>query len=300
MRVIFPAFTVRRSATSVWNLDVFAEHFHCYVLEFPGFGVSDPVGGSPMFTATESVTRFMDALGIESAAIIGNSMGGVVGAHVAMQHPERVEKLITIGGVGPNIFSQSPSEGTRLLRDFADAPSREKLVRWLECMVYDPAVVTEEHIEERWETAKDPDSHKTLAAMYGYVDISVRSVSCGSISIGLTTYSAIRWPSIERPRKSSPIVVNCACGVVRKSPVSRVLASTTATSPTACSGAGSSADPVPHPVSRTAVAAAAAAIGAIFTRIVSPLRVFVFPGRPHSSRCEVCRPLPHLWWCHWV
>lgn len=149
------------------NLDVFARHFHCYVLEFPGFGISDPVGGHPMRTATASVTRFMDALGIESAAIVGNSMGGVVGAQVAMQRPERVEKLITIGGVGPNIFSQAPSEGTRLLRDFADDPSREKLVRWLNCMVYDPAVVTEERIEERWETAKDPASHKTLAAMYG-------------------------------------------------------------------------------------------------------------------------------------
>ncbi|CAM3258783.1 Alpha/beta fold hydrolase [Prescottella defluvii] len=149
------------------NLDVFAEHFHCYALEFPGFGVSDPVKGHPMRAATESVTRFMDALGIESAAIIGNSMGGVVGAQVAMQHPGRVEKLITIGGIGPNIFSQAPSEGTRLLRDFADQPSREKLVRWLECMVHDRAVVTEERIEERWETAKDPASHKTLAAMYG-------------------------------------------------------------------------------------------------------------------------------------
>ena len=149
------------------NLDVFARHFRCYVLEFPGFGVSDPVDGPPLLTATASVTRFMDALGIESAAIIGNSMGGVVGAQVAMQHPGRVERLITIGGVGPNIFSQAPSEGTRLLRDFADQPSREKLVRWLECMVYDPAVVTEERIEERWETAKNPASHKTLAAMYG-------------------------------------------------------------------------------------------------------------------------------------
>ncbi len=149
------------------NLAVFAQHFHCYVLEFPGFGVSDPVNGHPILTATASVTRFMDALAIESAAIIGNSMGGVVGAQVAMRHPGRVEKLITIGGVGPNIFSQAPSEGTRLLRDFADDPSREKLVRWLNCMVYDPAVVTEERIEERWETAKDPASHKTLSAMYG-------------------------------------------------------------------------------------------------------------------------------------
>lgn len=149
------------------NLGVFAAHFRCLVLEFPGFGTSDPVGGPPMLTAVSSVTRFMDALGIESASVIGNSMGGVVGVHVAMHHPERVEKLITIGGVGPNIFSQSPSEGTRLLRAFADQPSRDKLVRWLECMVYDPAVVTEELIEQRWRTAKDPESHKMLTAMYG-------------------------------------------------------------------------------------------------------------------------------------
>lgn len=109
----------------------------------------------------------MDALGIESAAMIGNSMGGVVGSTVAMRHPERVKKLITIGGVGPNIFSQNPSEGTRLLQDFADGPTREKLIRWLRCMVYDPSLITAERIEERWESAKDPESHKSLAAMYG-------------------------------------------------------------------------------------------------------------------------------------
>ncbi|WP_067852612.1 alpha/beta fold hydrolase [Nocardia shimofusensis] len=149
------------------NLDVFAEHFHCYILEFPGFGVSDPIDGHPVLTAGSSVIRFMNALGIESAAMIGNSMGGVVGVNVAMRNPERVRKLVTIGGVGPNIFSQHPSEGTRLLQDFADAPSRDKLVRWLEAMVYDRALITEERIEERWAGAADPESHKTLAAMYG-------------------------------------------------------------------------------------------------------------------------------------
>ncbi|MDH6679492.1 pimeloyl-ACP methyl ester carboxylesterase [Rhodococcus sp. LBL1] len=149
------------------NLEVFAKHFHCYILEFPGFGVSDPVDGHPVLTAASSVVRFMDALGIESAAMIGNSMGGVVGVNVAMRHPQRVSKLVAIGGVGPNIFSQNPSEGARLLQDFADAPTREKLVRWLRCMVHDPAVITDERIEERWETAGDPASHKTLAAMYG-------------------------------------------------------------------------------------------------------------------------------------
>ncbi|MBQ7803128.1 alpha/beta fold hydrolase [Rhodococcus sp. (in: high G+C Gram-positive bacteria)] len=148
------------------NLEVFAEHFHCYVLEFPGFGIGDPVGGHPMMTAASSVVDFMQALDIESAAVIGNSMSGIVGASVAMTHPHLVTKLVAIGGIGPNIFSHHPSEGTRLLQDFADGPSREKLVRWLNCMVYDPGEVTEERIDERWEASNDPASQESLSSMY--------------------------------------------------------------------------------------------------------------------------------------
>lgn len=91
-----------------------------------------------------------------------------------MRSPERVTKLVTIGGVGPNIFSQNPSEGTRLLQEFADGPTREKLIRWLECMVHDPSMITEERIDERWASAKDPASHNTLAAMYGSTAFSMQ------------------------------------------------------------------------------------------------------------------------------
>ncbi|ORI18693.1 alpha/beta hydrolase [Rhodococcus sp. 1163] len=149
------------------NLEVFATHFRCYILEFPGFGISDTFDGPPMVTAAKSVVLLMEALRIESAAVVGNSMGGVVGAQVAIRYPQRVTKLVTIGGIGPNIFSQNPSEGTRLLQEFADGPSREKLVRWLDCMVYDPAVITEERIEERWDASSDPASQDSLSAMYG-------------------------------------------------------------------------------------------------------------------------------------
>ncbi|EGD54837.1 alpha/beta fold hydrolase [Gordonia neofelifaecis] len=149
------------------NLGYFAETHHCYIVEFPGFGVSDPVDGHPVLTAGAAVIRFMDALGISSAAMIGNSMGGVVGVNLAIKHPDRVEKLVTIGGVGPNVFSSSPSEGIRLLQEFTDAPDRDKLVRWLNSMVYDRALVTEELIEERWAAASDPAAQKTAAMMYG-------------------------------------------------------------------------------------------------------------------------------------
>ncbi len=149
------------------NLEFFAQTHHCYVVEFPGFGVSDAVEGHPVLTAGASVIRFMDALGIDKAAVIGNSMGGVVGINLAIKHPDRVEKLVTIGGVGPNVFSPSPSEGLRLLQEFTDGPDRDKLVRWLNSMVFDRSLVTDELIEERWEAAINPDAAKTAAMMYG-------------------------------------------------------------------------------------------------------------------------------------
>ncbi|QTI70015.1 alpha/beta fold hydrolase [Gordonia polyisoprenivorans] len=149
------------------NLGFFARTHHCYVIEFPGFGVSDAWEGMPVLTAGKSVITFMDALGIASAPMIGNSMGGVVGVNLAIRKPDRVEKLVTIGGVGPNLFSPSPSEGLRLLQEFADDPNRDKLVRWLTAMVYDRTLVTEELISERWEVAMNPDALATARTMYG-------------------------------------------------------------------------------------------------------------------------------------
>jgi pimeloyl-ACP methyl ester carboxylesterase len=148
-------------------LPAFAEQFRCLILEFPGFGVSDDIGGHPMITAQQTVQPFLDALGIDRVDIIGNSMGGGVGINFAIDSPDRIGKLVTIGGIGTNVFSPGPSEGIRLLQEFTEDPTRGRLVAWLHSMVYDPTVVTEQLIEERWNLATDA---KTLAAarrMYG-------------------------------------------------------------------------------------------------------------------------------------
>jgi pimeloyl-ACP methyl ester carboxylesterase len=109
-------------------LPTFAEHYRCLVLEFPGFGVSDDFGGHPMMMAFGTVSPLLDALGVEKAHIVGNSMGGGVGINFAIQNPDRVARLVTIGGIGTNIFSPSPSEGIRLLQEFVEDPTRQRLV----------------------------------------------------------------------------------------------------------------------------------------------------------------------------
>ncbi|RCG24871.1 alpha/beta fold hydrolase [Streptomyces diacarni] len=157
------------------NLAAFSRHFRCLVLELPGFGVSDPVEGHPMVTAPAAVARFLDGLGLRQVDVIGNSMGGIVGTRFALDDPERVRRLVTIGGIGRNLYSPGPGEGIRLLTEFTDNPTREGLVRWLHSMVYDPALVTEELIAERWRLATDPQALENARAMYGSAAFAARA-----------------------------------------------------------------------------------------------------------------------------
>ena len=148
-------------------LPTFAAHFRCLILEFPGFGVSDDFGGHPMITAQGAVTPFLDALSVDRVDIVGNSMGGGVGINFAIHNPDRIGKLVTIGGIGTNVFSPGPSEGIRLLQEFTEDPTRQRLVDWLNSMVYDQALVTDQLIEERWKLATDPETLASARRMYG-------------------------------------------------------------------------------------------------------------------------------------
>ncbi|MCU1644986.1 MAG: alpha/beta hydrolase fold protein [Nocardia sp.] len=149
------------------NLARFAEHFRCLVLEFPGFGVSDPTDEHPMVAAPKAVRRFLSGLGLEQVDVIGNSMGGIVAANLATTDPELFRRIVTIGGLGRNILSPGPGEGINLLMDFTDHPTREALVTWLHSMVYDRAIVTDEMIEDRWAQATEPKTLEAARRMYG-------------------------------------------------------------------------------------------------------------------------------------
>ncbi len=148
------------------NLESFAPHFRCLVLELPGFGVSAPSDQHPMLAATPAVIGFLDALDLTSVDVIGNSMGGMIAAQVAISQPDRVRRLVTVGGIGRNILSPAPGEGIKLLQDFTEEPTRERLEAWLQSMVFDPATVTDQMREERWAQATEPATLESARMMY--------------------------------------------------------------------------------------------------------------------------------------
>ncbi|HEX8854502.1 MAG TPA: alpha/beta fold hydrolase [Thermoleophilaceae bacterium] len=67
-------------------------------LDLPGFGDSDKPLAAPYDAPwfARSVVGLMDALKIERAHVIGNSMGGRVALELGMSYPERVDKLVLV------------------------------------------------------------------------------------------------------------------------------------------------------------------------------------------------------------
>jgi 2-hydroxy-6-oxonona-2,4-dienedioate hydrolase len=148
------------------NLPVFAEHFRTLVLDFPGFGKSYSCDGNPMVAALPAVVDFLDALSLGAIPVVGNSMGGNVAARLAAGHPERVSRLVTLGGIGLSVFSPAPPEGIKLLAQFVADPTRERLISWMESMVYDTAILTEEFVEMRWRAASAPDALADIGKLF--------------------------------------------------------------------------------------------------------------------------------------
>ncbi|MDD3798997.1 MAG: alpha/beta fold hydrolase [Novosphingobium sp.] len=148
------------------NLPVFAEHYRCIAPDLPGYGGTTAVAGDPAGGAAAAVLHMMDQMGIEKAHMIGNSYGAIVAGRFAAEHPGRIAKLVTIGGIGVPLFTGFPYEGIARLSEFVENPTRDMIVRWLRSMVYNPDLVTEELIETRLATASEPEAKETNKRMY--------------------------------------------------------------------------------------------------------------------------------------
>ncbi len=148
------------------TLASFAADYRCIVPDFPGYGASDSVEGNPIEVCVNSVVELLDNLDIKKAHIIGNSLGGIVGGLFAAYHQDRVDKFVTIGGLGINIFSSFPAEGLTRLSQFAENPTREHIVAWLNSMVFDRSLITDELVERRMKQATESKTLETTRVLY--------------------------------------------------------------------------------------------------------------------------------------
>ena len=84
-----------------WVIPTLARNHRVYAPDLPGSGGSaKPVADySPTFL-TRFVGAFLDAVGVDHAAVVGNSLGGLVGLRLALSEPERVTALGLVDSAG--------------------------------------------------------------------------------------------------------------------------------------------------------------------------------------------------------
>ena len=151
------------------TLPVFADHFDTLVVDQPGYGgsVDEPITGQYFTNAAGALAALLDKLDIEQVDLVGNSLGGGTAVRFALLHPRRVRRLLLMGpgGLSLNVFAADPTEGVKRLGAFARDPSRERIAAFLRTLVFNPALVTDELIEERFRSASDPAALRAMRAM---------------------------------------------------------------------------------------------------------------------------------------
>jgi pimeloyl-ACP methyl ester carboxylesterase len=86
------------------NICAFAPDHRVVALDLPGFGASElPREPISISGYARGLAGLCDELGIASAAVVGNSMGGFVAAELAIAHPQKVERLCLVSAAGLSI-----------------------------------------------------------------------------------------------------------------------------------------------------------------------------------------------------
>ncbi len=137
-----------------------ARGYRCLVPDTLGYGYSSKPDDRDydLSMLVGVVARFLDALGVASCAVIGNSHGGAMSMLLALEHPTRVNKLVLMapGGLEEReTYMQMDGIRTMLKVFFGpDGITREGMRRVFGLQVVDASLIGDDVIEERYEIAR--------------------------------------------------------------------------------------------------------------------------------------------------
>jgi 4,5:9,10-diseco-3-hydroxy-5,9,17-trioxoandrosta-1(10),2-diene-4-oate hydrolase len=143
------------------NFPFFVERgFRTIVADSLGFGRSSkPDMDYDLPVVLAGLKALLRSLGIERCALVGNSHGGAMAIALALDEPKLVSKLILMapGGLEPR-ERYMEQRGIRSMYKAVTAPeglTRDSLRKVLSLQVFDPRLVTDELVDQRWEIAQE-------------------------------------------------------------------------------------------------------------------------------------------------
>jgi 2-hydroxymuconate-semialdehyde hydrolase len=153
-----------------------SDEYYCLAPDVLGFGDSThpepPPQGLAAFTSlrVQSLIGLLDYLDLSQVTPVGNSMGGIWSLGMALQAPDRLNKIVLMGTGGAPIPAGPAIPG---LAGFYNAPSTDAMTAMLEAFVYDPdrfGGELREIAERRMPHALRPEVQRSHVATFSDLD----------------------------------------------------------------------------------------------------------------------------------
>ena len=153
------------SAFANWNklFSLMKDSHRILAPDMVGFGYTERPEGMVygMDVWVKQTVDFMDALNIEKADLIGNSFGGALALSMAVEHPNRVSRLILMGSMG---VSFPITYG--LDRVWGYTPSLENMKELLGIFAYNRDYVSDDLAKLRYESSIQPGFQESFSSMF--------------------------------------------------------------------------------------------------------------------------------------
>ncbi|MSQ11296.1 MAG: alpha/beta fold hydrolase [Dehalococcoidia bacterium] len=158
------------SSVVAWteNLLPLAEHFTVYALDLPGHGDSEkPEMAYTLPAASRFMTDFLDAIDAPRAHLAGESLGGLITLKTALDHPDRVDKVVAIGsaGLGRDLAWVIRWISVPIIGEIIVHPTASRMKYQLKRVMRGKRYVTDELIKELYRARVSPGAERALLKM---------------------------------------------------------------------------------------------------------------------------------------
>lgn len=151
------------SAAANWwlNLPPLAEQARTIAIDLIGFGQTQvaPDTAYGIRAWGDHVLRVLDKLGLDKVWLVGNSLGGWVAIQMAIDHPERIAGVISMGTGG------APRKTAALNSHTKPDVTPEGIRSVLEDFVVDASLVSDQLVDARYRAALVPRAQERFAAV---------------------------------------------------------------------------------------------------------------------------------------
>lgn len=176
-----PALVMLHGTAGSWecfaaNLGPLSQHFNCLAVDMVGSGFSDKPDYDYEIPAYVShVLAFMEAMGVGRASFIGVSLGAWVATKLAVEHPDKVDKLILLAPTGMIVNSETMGDIRGRRTAAVENPTWEAIKGIFSNLIYDEANRIPDLVAVRQAIYRKPGAKQAMLHVLCLQDPEIRT-----------------------------------------------------------------------------------------------------------------------------